>query len=176
MCITKQRRSQQGWTLIELLVAISIIGLLIGFMVPRLVNRTVNLARVAATRQQMEELARAMVGDPRQVTDGEMVSLGYRGDVGGWPPPAPGDSVGLTWLWMKPPSVPAYNFYTHHGWNGPYIKADSSKRFLDDSWENPYRFIRDSDGTPLGLESAGPDGNFAPPPPEAGDDNIKVMF
>jgi prepilin-type N-terminal cleavage/methylation domain-containing protein len=169
-------KCRRGWTLVELLVALSIIGLLIGFMVPRLVSRTVSQARIAATRQQMEELSKALVGDPRQVVEGELVSVGYRGDVGAWPPPAPGDTLGLTWLWLRPPGVPIYDFYTKRGWNGPYIRADSSKRFLDDSWGNPYRFIRDENRLPIGLESAGPDGLFVPPPANAAEDNIQVRW
>jgi general secretion pathway protein G len=167
---------QRGWSLVELLVVIMIIGLLIGFMAPRLVGRLLTQAKVTASRQQMDELKKALVGDPNVIVNGEMISVGYRGDAGAWPPPASGDTLGLTWLMRKPPSVPAYNPFTHHGWNGPYIRSDSAMRFLDDAWGNPYRYIRDSNNEPIGLESAGPDGNFAPPPPEAAEDNIQVRW
>jgi len=169
-------RLRPGWSLIEMLAVIMIIGLLIGFMAPRLVNRVVTRARITATRQQMDELRKALVGDPNIVVEGEMISGGYLGDVGSWPPPAPGDTLGLAWLWKQPPGIPVWSPYTRRGWHGPYIRADSAQRFTDDPWENPYRFIRDASGTPIGLESAGPDGNFAPPPPNAADDNIQVRW
>ena len=166
----------RGWTLIELLIVIAIIGLLIGYMGPRLVSRVVGQARVTATRQQEEEIKKALVGDPSLVVDGELVSVGYRGDVGSWPPPAPGDTQGLTWLWRQPPNVPAYNPYTRHGWNGPYIRADSTLGYIDDAWGNPFRFVRDGSGKPIGIESAGPDGVYGPPMPGAAVDDVRVMF
>ena len=167
---------QRGWSLIELMVVIMIIGLLIAFTAPRLVGRVVNQARMAATRQQMEEIKKALVGDPSLIVDGEMAAPGYRGDVGDWPPSAPNDSLGLTYLMTPPPGVPSYNPYTHHGWNGPYIRADSPDRILFDSWGTSYRFVRDSTGTPIGLESAGPDGRFDSPPDNAGADNVQVRW
>ncbi len=171
-----RRDDRPGWTLVELLIVIAIVGLLIGFMAPRLVSRTLNLARATAARQQMDEIRKALVGDPNLISDGELVSPGYKGDVGSWPPPAPGDTIGLTWLWRQPPNVPTYNPYTKHGWNGPYIRADSSLRFLDDPWTNPYRFIRDSNNNPIGIESMGADGFFGPPLPGQPVDDIRVMF
>jgi len=168
--------SRPGWTLVELMIVIGIIGLLAAFMVPRLVSRTMTLARITATRQQMDEIRKALVGDPNLVNEGELVSPGYHGDVGSWPPSAPGDTVGLTWLWRAPPGVPTYNPYTRHGWNGPYIRADSSLRYLDDAWENPFRFVRDANNNPIGLESAGPDGIYGPPLPGSPVDDIIVMF
>lgn len=170
------RGCRKGWTLIELMVAIAIVGLLIGFMAPRLVGRVVNQARVTATRQQMDEIRKALVGDPNLISDGELVSPGYVGDVGSWPPPATSDTVGLTWLWRQPPGVPSFNPYTKHGWNGPYIRADSSLRFLDDAWANPFRFVRDPNGKPIGLESMGQDGVFGPPVPGGTVDDIRIMF
>lgn len=162
--------------MVELLVVLMIIGILIGFTVPRLVNRTVTQARIVAARQRMDEIRKALVGDPSLIVEGELVSVGYRGDVGAWPPSAPGDTLGLIYLAIKPPGVEDYNPYTRHGWNGPYIRADSAQQFTRDPWGNSYRFIRDDRGEPIGLESAGPDGQFSPPPPEAERDNIKVMW
>jgi general secretion pathway protein G len=171
-----RRTARSGWTLVELLIVIAIIGLLIGYMVPKMASRMLTQARVSATRSQEDELKKALVGDPNLVVNGEFVSLGYRGDVGAWPPAAPGDTLGLTWLWRQPVGVPAYNPYTKHGWNGPYIHADSSLKFLDDSWGNSYRFVRDGLGQPIGIQSAGPDGYFGPPPGSSTVDDITVMF
>lgn len=174
------RSWRSGWSLVELLVVILIIGLLVAFTGPRLVYRLLTQTRVTATRQQMEEIRIALKGDPRLVSaDGEMYSGGYVNDVGDWPPPAPGDTLGLKWLAVKPPGVPAWDPYIRRGWNGPYLRIQTDSLAQDytvDAWENPYRFIRDANGVPIGLESAGPDGLFAPPPPDADKDNIKVYW
>jgi len=172
----RHQTSERGWSLVELLIVIMIIGLLIGFTAPRLVGRIVNQARVTVCRQQMDEIKKALTGDPSVISDGEMVVTGYRGDVGAWPPSAPGDSLGLTYLMIKPPGVADFNPYTRHGWNGPYLRADSAKRFLNDPWGVSYRFIRDEHNEPVGLESAGPDGRFEQPPPDAAADNIQVRW
>ena len=163
-------RFRRGWTLVELMVAIAIIGVLLAYMVPHLVSHSINLARITATRQQMEEIKKALVGDPSLVVDGQLASPGYVNDVGAWPIPAPQDTTGLTWLWLQPPGVPSYNPYTQHGWNGPYIRADSSLTYLDDSWGNSYLYVLDSTGKKIGLRSLGPDGFLNTP------DDIIVYF
>jgi len=169
-------RRSTGFSLVELMVVISIIGILIAFMVPRMVGRLTTQARIVSTRQEMEELKKALVGDPSVVVEGELVSVGYYGDVGSWPPPAAGDTLGLTWLTRKPAGVPDWNPYIRHGWNGPYVRDTTSMGFLDDAWSNPYRFVRNEGLVPVGLESAGPDGLFSGPPAEAEKDNITVMW
>ena len=169
--------NRPGWTLIELLVVIAIIALLIAYLTPILVGHVLTRARIVATQQQLDELKKALVGDPSLGMIGDdFVAPGYHGDVGTWPPPAPSDTTGLTWLWKPPPGVPAWNPYTHHGWNGPYIRSDSSLSFLDDPWGNPIRYIRDSTGNPVGLESLGPDGVLGAPVSGSQDDDIKVYF
>jgi general secretion pathway protein G len=170
------RHFAPGWTLIELMIVIAIIGILVAYMMPHLVSRSVNLARITATKEQMDEIRKALVGDPSLISDGELAAPGYKGDVGTWPPSAPGDTIGLTWLWRQPPGVPTYNPYTHHGWDGPYIRADSSLRFLDDAWGNSFSFVRDSANNPIGLRSLGPDGFPGTPPSGGSSDDIIVMF
>lgn len=157
----------------ELLIVIGVIGLLLAYMGPRLVGRMLERTKIVVTRQKAEELKKALVGE-LLIVDGQPVMSGYRYDVGAWPPPAPGDTIGLTWLWRQPPGVPSYNYYTQHGWNGPYIRGDSSLSFLFDAWQNPFRFVRDANGVPIGIQSAGPDGVFGPVGTK--DDDITVMF
>jgi len=128
----------------------------------------------------MEEIKVALKGDPRLISpDGEPYSGGYVGDVHSFPPGAPGDTLGLKWLAERPPGVAAWDPYMHTGWNGPYLRVPTdslSKDIDEDAWENPFRYIKNSNGDPIGLESAGPDGLFDPPPAEATADNIKVIW
>ena len=177
----KYGHDRPGWSIIELLVVILIIGLLIAFTAPKLVSKMTTRARVAETREQLGEIKIALVGDPRLQVEGEMNSLGYHGDVGAWPGGFPGDSMGFHWLYTRPPGVPAWEPYTKHGWHGPYLHVDTSasaRDIQDDPWENPYQYIRDSNGNPIGIMSAGPDGDFVSVPggPDATLDNIRVMF
>src|SRR5215475_14152992 len=84
----------RGFTLVELLVVIIILGLLAGLVGPRLFGR-VGQSRQAAARAQIELLGAALDQ--------------YRLDVGAYPASA----AGLAAL-VRNPNVP--------NWNGPYLK------------------------------------------------------
>ena len=87
-------RDQRGFSLIELLVVIIILGLLAGLVGPRLFGR-VGQSKQAAARAQIELFGAALDQ--------------YRLDVGAYPPGA----AGLQAL-VQNPNVPT--------WNGPYLK------------------------------------------------------
>lgn len=86
--------NSRGFTLVELLVVIIILGLLAGLVGPRLFGR-VGQSRQATARAQIELLGAALDQ--------------YRLDVGSYPASA----VGLTALVQNPNVV---------NWNGPYLK------------------------------------------------------
>ena len=88
--------SSRGFSLIELLVVIIILGLLAGLVGPRLFGR-VGQSKVAAARAQIELFGAALDQ--------------YRLDVGSYPP----SGNGLDAL-VKNPNVP--------DWNGPYLKKN----------------------------------------------------
>jgi general secretion pathway protein G len=90
-------RSSRGFTLVELLVVIIILGLLVGLVGPRLFGR-VGQSRQATARAQIELLGAALDQ--------------YRLDVGGYPASA----AGLNAL-VQNPNVP--------NWNGPYLKKNA---------------------------------------------------
>jgi general secretion pathway protein G len=87
-------RSQRGFSLIELLVVIIILGLIAGLVGPRLFGR-VGQSKQAAARAQIELFGAALDQ--------------YRLDIGAYPPAA----VGLQAL-VQNPNVA--------NWNGPYLK------------------------------------------------------
>lgn len=87
-------RDQRGFTLVELLVVIIVLGLLVGLVGPRLFGR-VGQSKTATARAQIELLGAALDQ--------------YRLDVGGYPTSA----QGLEGLMQNPNAT---------DWNGPYLK------------------------------------------------------
>ena len=91
------RRHSGGFTLLELLVVVAIIGLLAAFVGPRLFGH-IGKSQVTAAKAQIEALTRAVDT--------------YRIDMGRFPDP----NEGLQAL-VKPPADPAH-------WNGPYLRKE----------------------------------------------------
>ena len=90
-------KDSRGFTLIEMIVVVIILGLLAGLVAPRLFGRVGQSKQVAA-RAQIELLGSAL----------DQYSL----DVGSYPP----SGVGLEAL-IRNSSAP--------GWNGPYLKKNA---------------------------------------------------
>lgn len=86
-----------GFTLLELLVVVAIIGLLAAFVGPRYLSQ-LGKSEVTAARTQIEALARALES--------------FRLDNGNYP----SRETGLTALRSRPASQPR--------WNGPYLQKD----------------------------------------------------
>lgn len=99
-----------GFTLIELMVVLVILGLLAGLVGPRLFGR-VDSSKVQAAETQIKMLRGALQT--------------YRLDIGGYPSTA----QGLAALMTAPSDVAAY-------WNGPYLEDELPL----DPWRTPYRY------------------------------------
>lgn len=90
-------RTARGFTLLELLVVVAIIGLLVAYVGPRYAAQ-LGKSETAAARAQLEALARALDT--------------YRLDTGRYPTAA----QGLAALRERPAGEPR--------WNGPYLQKD----------------------------------------------------
>ena len=127
------RRSRQaGFSLLEMLVVIVIIGLLAGLVGPRL------FGKVDASKQKTAEAQVKMLKGALQT---------YRLDVGTFPT----DEQGLRILYDKPTG----DARIEERWKGPYL--DESVPV--DPWDNPYQYKRLASGPqPFALYSFGADG------------------
>jgi general secretion pathway protein G len=104
-----------GFTILEILVVVTIIGLLIGLVAPAAL-RQLGGARVSVAKQSIERL-------------GTVLDL-YNLDMGSYPT----TEQGLTAL-VKKPSAAA-------NWNGPYLKGDAVPL---DPWNHPFIYRNPSE-------------------------------
>jgi len=118
----------EGFTLVEILVVITIIGLIMGLVGPRVLNY-LSESKVKAAAIQMQSFSSSL-------------DLFYL-DLGRYPT----TSEGLTALVQQPSSA--------SGWNGPYLKNNSVP---NDPWGHPYRYHSPSDHGPYDILSLGPSG------------------
>ena len=123
------RHRQAGFTLIEMMVVMVIIGLLMALVGPRFIRQS-EKAKVGACRAQIELLGTALDT--------------FRLDVGRYPTA----QEGLAALLQRPFGVDR--------WDGPYLKKGIVPK---DPWDRPYYYRSPGEsGRPYDLLSYGADG------------------
>src|SRR6266581_3751625 len=119
---------QLGFTLVEMLVVITIIGLIMGLIGPRVLNY-LSESKVKAAKIQLQSF-------------GSALDLFYL-DAGRFPSTAEGLAV----LVQRTPGVTA--------WNGPYLKGGSVPA---DPWSHAYVYRAPGEHGPYDIVSFGSDG------------------
>ena len=120
--------TQQGFTLLELLVVLGIIAMLAGLVGPQVMKHMAE-SKVKAAKVQLEDLAQTL----------DM----YKLDVGGYPT----SDQGLEALIASPEGA--------QRWNGPYLRKNKVPL---DPWNNEYIYASPGEHGKFDLSSLGADG------------------
>ncbi len=122
---TEGREGEAGFTLVEMLVVITIIGLVMALVGPRVLGY-LSESKVKTAKIQIESFAAAL-------------DLYYL-DNGAYP----AANEGLAALVQRPSTAPA--------WNGPYLRTGSVP---NDPWGHPYVYKVPGDHAPYEIDSYG---------------------
>ncbi len=126
---TTRHRPQKGFTLIEIMVVVVILGILAAVVVPRIMSRPEE-ARITKAKQDIRALETAL-------------DL-YKLDNFNYPT----TEQGLEALVTKPGTPPEPKRYREEG----YLK-----KVPNDPWQNPYQFLNPGEHGTVDIFSLGPD-------------------
>ncbi len=153
---------QKGFTLVEVIVVLAVVAILAAIAVPAAL-RIFQVTAEEGTREEMDGLKKAMIGDPRKLQSSFRSDFGFLGDIGCLP--ANLDRI------LTQGALPAFSFNTTlqagAGWKGPYITGaavgEEPEDFKNDQLGNPYTYTPAAGPCPLTatLTSNGPDGAFS---------------
>jgi len=151
--------NRKGFTLVEVIVILAVLSILAAMAVPmalRIFERTAE----DTTREEMDNIKKALLGNPQKLQTSFRNDFGYLGDIGCLPSTALG---GLDRL-LTQGSLPVWTFDSTKqagaGWKGPYITGTPGEDFKKDQLGNDYTYTPVAGTCPLTatLVSNGPDG------------------
>ncbi|UCE66606.1 MAG: prepilin-type N-terminal cleavage/methylation domain-containing protein [Candidatus Zixiibacteriota bacterium] len=143
----------RGYTLIEMILVVVIIGILASVAIQSL-SKTEDSRRLDETMAEIEDIARAIAGDERLISDGVRTDFGYVGDIGSLP-------SNLDGLVANPGGYAT--------WKGPYIRNkfnENSEDYRRDAWDNLYTYaggivvVSNADGNPITKQFAASAGDL----------------
>ncbi|PWB69819.1 hypothetical protein C3F09_10020 [candidate division GN15 bacterium] len=120
-------RPSRGFTLVEVVLVLVISAILVTVALRSGLTIS-DAAKVEETKQEMESLEHAIVGNPALQNAGVRADFGYVGDVGAMPPTL---------------AALATNPGGYATWKGPYVKArfaQTSDDFTRDAWGATYAY------------------------------------
>jgi len=127
------RRAEAGFTLVEILVVITIIGLIMGLVGPRVLGYLSD-SKIKAAQIQIQGFSSAL--DLYYLDNGRY----------------PASSEGLRALIQRPDGAAS--------WNGPYLKGSSVP---NDPWGRPYVYKSPGQQAPYEVITLGPEGREGDP-------------
>lgn len=125
---TLPRHRARGFTLLELLVVMAILGLLYAIVAPQVI-RYLGSSKTSTAQVQVRNIAQAI--EQYQLDNGHI----------------PTQEQGLNALVAQPANEPA--------WNGPYFARSDG---LVDPWKRPYQYHVPGKAGPYSVETLGADG------------------
>ena len=121
----RQTKFNDGFTLLEIIVVVGIISLMVGILIP-MVYKVWESQEIDTTKERMQKLKEAMVGNPAQINSGVRSNFGFVGDLG-----------------QLPPNLDALISY---GAYGPYLSGGiDPQSFKKDAWGSDIIYTYASD-------------------------------
>lgn len=120
----KKFKSHQGFTLIEVLMTVTLVGIMSAVIIPQFIDYS-QTAKTTVTQEKLISMKQAIIGDPRVVVEGRVIALGFLNHIGSLP-------SSLTDLVSQGAKV-TYDPFTKKGWRGPYLN-NTDTNWNRDAW------------------------------------------